>query len=123
MGLGEHILDLLAGPDIPVRHILFLHGRFKFRLQSLSLTNALHNGKGQGTVHALIDQIDHNIITTADTVGNVSRSLQNQRLRIAKPYVRSVAEPRDPDQVREALGLSVKKHLDHEIRTEFRNTQ
>ena len=49
--------------------------------------------------------------------------LLDQCLRIAEPYVGSVRQTRDTDQVRERLRLRVQKHLDNEIGTELRHAK
>ena len=49
VSLGEHILDLAAGFDVPIRHIMLLHGFFpaglKAALGHLAFTHGLHNVK------------------------------------------------------------------------------
>ena len=46
VGLREHVLDLLAGIDVPLRHIVSEHlCLFLFR-QALALTDMFHDGKG-----------------------------------------------------------------------------
>ena len=46
MGLREHILDLLARPDIPVRDSGLLHGFLEIVCKPFSFSYFFHNGKG-----------------------------------------------------------------------------
>ena len=49
MGLGEHILDLAAALDVPVRHLVLPHGFLPAILETtlgyLALTHSLHDIK------------------------------------------------------------------------------
>ena len=96
MGLGEHVLDLFTGPDIPVRHIvgdhvcLPLRPVVTFALGHGTLSDSLHDLEGFLGIQPLADQVDHDIVTGTDGRGNGGFSFQDQRLGIAQPYVRSV---------------------------------
>ena len=123
MRLREHVTDLLAGPDIPVRHALGGHGLFPFRLQAFSLTDALHDRKRQGALHPFVDQVDHDIITGTDRRGNGGLARLHQFLGVAQPHVGPVGQTGDPDQVREGLWLCILHHLDNEVRPELRDAE
>ena len=123
MGLREHVFDLFAGPDIPVGNVMFLHLRLPLRFQTLTFSHALHDRKGLLTLQALLDQITHDIVSRTDGRGNRRLSFLDQRLRIAQPYVRTVGQTGNPDQIRKALRFRVHKHLHGKLRTELRNTQ
>ena len=123
MGLGEHILYLLAGVDVPVGHVLLLHGGDPVILQALALPDALHDGEGQAGLHPHLDQVDHDIVTGTDGRGNGGRAAHDQILGVAQPHVRAVGKPRNAHQVREGLGLGIDYHLHGEVGAELRNPQ
>jgi len=99
MGFREHVFDLLAGPDVPVRYSGFLHGLLKLRSQSLPFSHLLHNSKGKLAVHPFINQIGHNIITGTDGRRDRRFPLQNKSLGIIQPHIGSVRQSGNPDQV------------------------
>ena len=70
MSLGEHILDQLTGSRYTSRTSCSFMVCDPLLTKALALTDTLHNGKGQATLHSLTDQIDHNIITCTDRSGN-----------------------------------------------------
>ena len=107
MGFREHILDLLTRADIPVRHPVFLHLFFPFRLQSFTFPDALHNGEGHSRFQTFIDQIDHNIVTGTDTGGNGSGSRFDQVLGVPQPYICTMGKSCDTDQVGEGGGIGL----------------
>ena len=107
MGFGEHVLDLFTGPDIPVRHIMGKHLRLPLRFQALSLSHRLHNGKGQRRVNSHLNQIDHNIISTADGSGNGGLSFLNQSTGIAQPYIGTMTQTGNTHQIRKGLGFRI----------------
>ena len=123
MGFGEHIFDLLAGPDIPVRHPVGLHLRHPLGFQSLALSYTLHDGEGQSLVQPLGNQIDHNVVTGTDGCLNGCLSLLNQGLGISQPHIRAVGQAGNPHQVGKVFGLGVKKHLHCKVRTKLRHSQ
>ena len=100
MGLGEHVLDLSTGLDVPLWHIVFLHGcdiaiaLFFRNFQPKALPHALHNRKGHLRLQALVHEVNHDIIPTADNGGQVSNPLLDQVLSIAQPNVRTMRETR-----------------------------
>ena len=129
MGLREHVLDLLTGPDIPVRHAMLRHILLKLRpLLTLpfchgSLTHTLHDGKGFLTVKPLVDKICHNIVTGTDSRGNGSLSAPDQLLCVIQPYVRSMRKTGNTDQIRKCLWLGIHYHLDNEVCSKLRDTK
>ena len=52
------------------------------------------------TLQSLIDQVDHDIITGTDGRGNRRLSLLDQCLCIPQPYVRTMGQTGDTDQIR-----------------------
>ena len=68
----EHVLDLLAGFDVPVRNVVLLHHLLvlvpgcPFLLGDLAFTDVLHDIEGSLGRHAVFDQADHDIVTAAD---------------------------------------------------------
>ena len=127
MRLREHVLDLLTGFQIPLRHIMREHILFP-RLPQLrvdlflcnrSLTHSLHNLKGLFRFHALIDQIGHNIVSGTYTGGNRSDSIPDQILRIAHPHVGSMRQTGYPDKVGKGLRLCLDNHVHSEVRAEL----
>ena len=96
MRLREHVLDLLAGPDIPVRYIVVKHVLLPLRpLITLSFRNdtfshILHDLKGLLRFQSHTDQIRHDIISCADCGGNGGLLLLDQSLRITKPHIRTM---------------------------------
>lgn len=47
MGFREHVLDFLAGLQIPFRHIVLPHCRFKILGQSFTFTHRFHDLEGK----------------------------------------------------------------------------
>ena len=123
MRLREHVTDLLTGPDIPVRYILRFHRLFPLRFQSFTFTHTLHDRKGKCTFHSLVDQIDHDIVTGTDCRRNGCFSGFYKFLCISKPYIRSMGQTGNSDQIGQCLWLCVLHHLDNEVRTELRDSK
>ena len=107
MGLREHILDQLAGPDIPVRNIMIFHSLDPFVTETFSFTDTLHDGKCQTAFHPFSNKVDHNIISRTDRGGNGRRSVLNQYLGISKPYVRTMRKSRNTYQVGKIFRLGI----------------
>ena len=99
MSFREHVADLLARPDIPVRHALSCHGLFPLWLQAFSLTHALHDRKRQRTFHAFVDQIDHDIIPGTDGSRDRCFPCFYKFLRISQPHVGSVGQTGNTDKI------------------------
>ena len=67
-----------------------------------------------------MNQINHDIVTTAYGGGNRGLPFLNQRLGIAEPHVGSVRQPRNADKVRKAFRFGVDNHLHRKFRSKFR---
>ncbi len=89
----EHILDLLARVDVPLRHYAaFVHGGFHFLGQShLPFSDGLHRLERQLGLDALQDQVVHDIVSAADTAGQ-RNALADQLGGIAEPNIRAVRQ-------------------------------
>ena len=113
MRLREHILDFFTGPHIPVRHPVIQHVFLIFRpFLAFSIGNGtfsytLHNGKRLLTVQSFTDQICHDIVSGTDRSGNRCFSFLNQSLGITKPYVCSMGQTCDSDQIRKCLWFGI----------------
>ena len=103
MGLGEHILDLAAALDIPVRHLMLPHGFLPARLEAalghLALTHGLHDIKGHLGLQPLAQQVQHDAVTAADDLCNGAGAAADQLVRVARPHVRTVGQTGDLDQL------------------------
>ena len=123
MRFREHIFDLLAGTDIPVRHALRRHGLNPLILQPLPLTHALHDREGKRWLHTLLHQINHDIIPAAYGRGDRRFPFLYQSLRISQPHIRAVGQPGNTHKICKALGFCINNHLDNKFRAKLRNTQ
>ena len=123
MGFREHIFDFFAGPDVPVRNAMFLHGCDPFITKTFSLTDTLHDGKCQTTLHSLANEIDHNIISGTDCCRNGSLSFFDQSLGISQPHVSTMGKSGNTDQIRKRFRLGSHKHLHGKISTKLWNSQ
>ena len=99
MGLREHVLDQLTGPDIPVRYVVFFHRRDPLITEAFSLTDTLHDRECQATLYPFTNKVDHDVISGTDGSGNGCFSFLDQHLCIAKPYVCTMGKSRNTDQV------------------------
>ena len=123
MGLREHVLDLLAGIDVPLRNTVIEHVLAPLVLQALVLSGELHDGEGLTRVHALMHEVDHDIISTADRLLQGGCAVLDEVLRVVEVDVRTVAEARDTYEVREVLRLRILNHLHREGGTELRDPE
>ena len=129
MSLREHVLDFFTGPHIPVRHTVIQHILFIFRpFFTFSIGNGtfsytLHNGKCFLTVQPFTNQIRHDIVTSTDCRGNRCFSFLNQGLGVSKPYVCSMGQTCDSDQIRKCLRFGIDQHLHREISTKLRDSK
>ena len=119
---GEHVFDLFARVNVPVGHVLFAHRAFHFLGQALALTHGLHRLKRQLGLHALQNQIVHDIVTAADTAGQ-RNPLADQLGRIAQPYVRTVRQAGNRNQLGKGRGMRLLDHAAHELCTKLRHRQ
>ncbi len=101
MPLGEHVLDFLTGPDVPVRHAVVFHVLHPLRpvlarpLCHNSLPHLLHNGKALFGIHSPVDQINHNVIPAADGSSQGAFSFLDQCLRISQIDICAVRQSGD----------------------------
>ena len=77
-----------------LRHLLF-----PLRLQSLTLTDRLHDRKGKSLFQSLLDQIDHDIITRTDRGLDRRLSFLNECLGISQPHIGTMGKTGDTHKV------------------------
>ena len=116
--LREHILDLLARVDVPLGHMLLVHGGFHFLGQSLALSDGFHRLERQLGLDALQDQVVHNIVSAADTAGQ-RNALADQLCGIAEPNIRAVRQTGNRNQLRERRWVRLLYHAAHELGSEL----
>ena len=107
VSLREHIFDLPAGADVPLRHAVGEHGLNPVVLQSFSLTDGLHDGEGFLLIESHVNKVGHDIIPTTDGGGNLRLPGLDQRLGVAEPHVRSVGQTGNTHQIRETLRVRI----------------
>ena len=90
MGSWEHILNLDAGIDIPLRHTVVFHDLQLLVLQRPVLTNVLHYLEGGLVFDALENQIVHNVITGGNNLTHGGNSAPYIILCVVKPYIGAV---------------------------------
>ena len=66
VGLGEHILDLFAGGNVPVGDIGLPHLGLKLGGQSLALSHHFHDLEGVGFLHSVADEGQHDVVSRTD---------------------------------------------------------
>ena len=119
----EHILDFLAGRDVPVRHIGGAHLCLILRSQSLALTHHLHDFESMTLLHTVADQCQHDGVTRPDDVGNGTGSVLYQILRVVRPDIGAVRQSGYLEQVGKRLRAGFLQHLDNEFGTKLRKPQ
>ena len=96
MGLGEHILDLAAALDVPVRHLVLPHGFLPAILEAalgyLALTHSLHDIKGHLGLQTLAQQVQHDAVTAANDLRNGAGAAADQLVRVAGPHIGAVGQ-------------------------------
>ena len=70
-----------------------------------------------------MNQVGHDVVTTADNVGNRGRAVFDQFLGIIQPHASPMRKTRNLQQLRVVLGVRVIKHPPYEPRPEFRQPQ
>ena len=94
MSLREQVADLGQRIDIPVGHIVLLHGLhpavLKSALLDLALTDGLHDIERRQRLHALIHQIKHDVIAASNRRINGGGTGDDQIPGIAQPHVGAV---------------------------------
>ena len=129
MCLREHVFNLFAGPDIPIRHVMLSHILLKVRplltfpFCNRSFTDTFHDRKGFLTVHPIINEIRHNIITRTDCGRQCTVTSCNVILRSIKPHIRTMWQTGNTHKVREVFRFRITKHLHNKFRTKLRHTK
>ena len=125
MCLGEHIHDLLAGTDIPFRHIILPHQLFPafpfiaFAFGDLTFTHILHDVESVFVGNAPIDERRHDRVTAADNGVKVTYALLDQILCIACPYVGTVRQTHELDEIVKPRRLRLCDHSARHRCSEF----
>ena len=127
MGFREHILDLPAGLDVPVRDFVFPHGFFPAGLEAalghLALTDSLHDIEGHLRFQPLAEQVEHDAVTAADDLGDGAGAAADQLIGVVGPDVRAMGQAGDLDQLGEVFGPGLHQHSAHEVRAHFRDAE
>ena len=121
MGLGEQVLDLLAGADVPVRYAGGNHFLLRSRGQSPALTDRFHDLEGPFLRHTAGDQVDHDIVTTANGAVHCGSLGGYQIPGIAQPHVGAMSIAGDPHQEIKLLRHGIQKHAPGKAGIEFRH--
>ena len=116
--LREHILDLLARVDVPFRNVLFVHGVLHFLGEALALSDGFHRLERQLGLHALQNEVVHNIIAAADAAGQRD-ALADELGGVAQPNVRAVRQAGNGYQLRERGRMGFLDHAAHELGAEL----
>ena len=125
MGLGEHVLDPLAGPDVPVGNIMLLHLLLPFLpacalfLCDLSLSDILHDLECMRALDSHLYKIGHDIISCTDRCRYGRGSFLDEDFGISLPYVCSVRESRYPYKIGKCLGSGIYEHLHGKLRAKL----
>ncbi len=127
MGFREHVLDLSTRLNVPVRHTGFFHSLLPliplrhFALCHQSFTNLFHNIKSRAIFHTGMDQVSHNIISGTDGRRQGTVTPGNIILGIIQPYIGSMGQTGNANQIRKVFRLGIPEHLHNKICTKFRN--
>ncbi|MNP51502.1 hypothetical protein D3C76_1458260 [compost metagenome] len=93
MCFREHVLDFQTRINVPLRNLALFHFFNPLIRQALPFTYTFRNFKSQPCIHScLVNQKQHNIVTTTDYRFNVACSILNQILRISQPYACSMGQ-------------------------------
>ena len=123
VGPGEHVLDLKAGINIPLGHACRFHGFPHLRLEAFALTDGFHGLEGHGFLHAHGNQIGHNIVSCTDRCRQGRLAFLDQSLGVAQPYVCTMGQAGNPDQLRHGGRPGIIQHAHNEFGTKFRHAQ
>ena len=91
MRLREHVLDLLARINVPVRHIMGPHIGFLFLRQAFALTDMFHDVEGIDRLQLLFQKVGHDIVTARDRFRQRMPRL-HKCFRVARPDVRTMGK-------------------------------
>ena len=78
VGLGEHVLDLLTGGDVPVGDVGLPHLGLKLWGQTLALSHHFHDLEGMALFYAITDEGEHDIVTRSDNLRDGTSAVSNQ---------------------------------------------
>ena len=122
----EHVLNLIAGLDVPIRHVVLLHcGDVLLReeLFRVALTGDFHNLKRHFRLKAFQEQVGHDAVSRTDDGGDGAGAVFDEVLRVADPNIRAVGQTRNLQKVGECLRLGIDEHLAHERRAALRQRE
>ena len=122
VGLGEQILDLLAGANVPIRHAGGHHFLLRTGRQTPALTDGLHDLEGPLVRHTAGDEVEHNIVTGTDGLVHRGGLGVDEVLGVAQPHIGTVGIATDPHQEVELLRQGIQQNATGEAGIEFRNT-
>ena len=77
----------------------------------LALTHGLHGLKRQRRLHALLDEVEHDIVTAADGLVNGGDVVDDEVADIARPNIGAVGEAGQAHQRIKLRRLRLNKHL------------
>ena len=123
VGLREHVFDLLAGINVPVRDLDLAHGLLVLGLQAFALSYALHDLEGVEGLHASPLQIEHDVISGADDIAERELQVGDEGLGVVEPDVGAMGKTGYPNEILDVFRLGVHEHAADEVRAEFRNAQ
>ena len=126
MRLREHVFDLEAGINVPVRNAVVSHGLDMFireQLLGVAFTHDLHDLEGHLIRNALGDEVGHNAVTCSDNLRNGADAVGNQFLRVAEVNVGTVGQSGNLQQVGKGLWLRVNQHLADEVGSHLRQRE
>ena len=119
VGAREHVLDLAAGIDVPVRHVVLYHELLLLLRHAFALTDLLHDGERVTVFETLLAKVVHYVVTGGDGLAHCGDAVYNQILRVAQPYVRAVGQSGNTDEFLNSRRVYVVEHLADERRSEF----
>ena len=96
MCLREHVLDLLARFDVPVRNSAGLHLLNVFRplldlaCRNLTLTYAFHDVESVLVGKSPVDKARHDGVTASDNGVKIARTVSDEILCVSGPYIGTV---------------------------------
>ena len=121
VGLGEQILDLFAGTDVPFRHACGLHFLLRAFGQTSAFSHGLHDLEGALFRHSTGDQIKHDVVTAADGLINGGGFGGNQVFGVAQPHVGAVGEAGQTQKRIKPGGHGIHQHPAGKAGVELRN--
>ena len=123
MGFREHIFDLQARLDIPFRYFLCPHLRLPIVWDPFPFPDTFHDFEGQTIIHTVMDQIDHDVITTTDNIRQRDIVLADECFGIAQINICSVGKTGNLQQFRKCVRTCLLQHSPDKARPEFGNSE